>query len=250
MDIVIPSRGRPDRIWKAMRMLPNAVVTVDEREEEGYRRIWGDRVVPHPPLEGIAAIRQWILDNFHEKILVMVDDDLDHVQAMVTLPSGGIDPRITDPRAVGQILENTAMIAQEIGAPMFGYTRARRPVTFSPLKLFSFTGFVQGVVGFVGRKVRYDLRFKTSCEDLDIVMSALLKGRFVLQDMRFYWSFKTLVNRGGLSQSRRSDQIKMERELLKTKWGKFLARSEGQNNNPNRDEFRVAVRRSQPLLLT
>lgn len=248
MRVVIPSRRRAGRISKAMRMLPDAVVTVDEREEEEYRRLWGDRVVPHPPLDGIAAIRQWILDNFDDEVLVMCDDDLDCVQPLPTLPGGRRTSRIVDPRDVMQILDNASSIAQEIRAPMFGFSRSSNPTNYHPHQIFGFTTFIQGIVGFVGRPVRYDLKLKMSFEDLDIVMSALLKGRFVFVDLRFAWQFVMTRNTGGLSEVRDLAQINAESDYVKRKWGKFLVPSKGQSNNSRRAESRIAVIRKQHIV--
>ena len=80
MDIVIPSSGRHDRALTPSRLPPElaarAIMLVPHGEGAAYAGRWQNVMETPADLKGIAATRQWILDNMHDDKLLMLDDDL------------------------------------------------------------------------------------------------------------------------------------------------------------------------------
>jgi len=78
MVIYIPSIGRADRVKTLSKMpdkwLKKTYLVVPEKEVDayGYKKIIA---VPNR-IKGIAATRQYILENSKENLLLMLDDDL------------------------------------------------------------------------------------------------------------------------------------------------------------------------------
>ena len=61
------------------------------------------------------------------------------------------------PRVARRVVENAATIARGIGTAFFGFNQASGDVRkFRPYKPFLLNSWAGGVVGIVGREIRYD----------------------------------------------------------------------------------------------
>lgn len=227
LRVVIPSRQRAQLLVEnALRLFPYATVTVAESELDEYRAVLPadllaeGRLVPHPDsVTGIAPIRQWCLDNFDEEALVFADDDTYRVQSLV----GIVPVPITDVGDILQILENTATVAAGVGAPVFGFDQSFDVRKFSPFKPFSFNAWSGGVIGMVGRSIRYDpgLRLRA---DIDYCLQALLspQHRVTFQDSRFSFMHRRFGVTGGNAINRSEERNRQEIAYLERKWGQWL----------------------------
>ena len=82
MLIAIPSRGRADlSLQNTFTSIPDqwkdrVLLVVPSNEKDDYEKIPGmvSRVVPCP-MEGIGPTRQWILENFPDTKVLMLDAD-------------------------------------------------------------------------------------------------------------------------------------------------------------------------------
>lgn len=219
MQVVIPSRKRVDVCRRAVRLFHDPIVSVAESEVDDYS-VLPCRVVPRPDdLGTLGAIRQWILDNFDDEILVMVDDDTTKAYCLV----GSRKRTITNPDSIMQILENAAEVAEGIGTPMFGFNQAWDVRKYNPHDPFHFNGWFGSVLGFVGREAHYDPRV-TLHDDIDVILSILLRQRIVFIDHRFSFVVGTRFKASGGNAVNRSQQAEdLERACLKQKWGKWLS---------------------------
>src|SRR5262245_52378440 len=74
-SIVVPSRGRPDNCARVLALLPNAMICVDERERDDYRKhVPSKQLLVHPPSTGAPAARNWIIENVTASCLIQCDD--------------------------------------------------------------------------------------------------------------------------------------------------------------------------------
>lgn len=218
MRVIIPSRARVNIIREsALRLFPDATVCVGASEADAYGRLT-DRLLVHPDsVTGIGPLRQWIIDHADDSTVFMVDDDIYALYSLVGVRAR----RITDPDAVQQVVENAAACAEAAGARLFGFNQAWDVRKFNPFKPISFTGWVGGAVGAIGREHLYDTTLRLRA-DIDACLTSLLKHRIIYQDLRFSFAHRRFEGRGGNAVSRSSADHERELAYLQRKWGAHL----------------------------
>ena len=218
MKIVIPSKGRANTLaGKALKLFPDALVCVGEREVEPYRKVSPNLLVHPDSVTGIGPIRQWILDHVADPCVVQVDDDVTHVYSQV----GFHKRRIEDPDTARAIVERLAILAQDAGARVFGFQQAARPLSYANFRPFSLNTWVGGIVGIIGRELRYDTSLLLRA-DIDFCLQSLMRDRFVLVDGRYSFIHTRFAGKGGNATHRSAERHAREIAYLKRKWGPFL----------------------------
>jgi len=220
--IVIPSRKRTKLVQRVRTLLPTATVTVEASEMEDYAPfVPPDLLVPHPPLGGIAAIRNWILDSFPEPCIIMSDDDFNMVMVL-----GGVMRRLKNPEDIRRLIENQVTIATDLNIGIFNWNPGMPMVrNYNAQDPFSFTKDVWGVFGLRGESRtsrRFDLK-ADGLEDIDMTLQALRDDRIVLTDLRFH--FDVGVNQttqGGNLRADTAEQRVRATDHLRNKWGPEL----------------------------
>lgn len=222
VDIVIPSRGRPGNVARMMQMLPTARFYVDEREADEYNAVAPpEKLVFHKPTETSVEFRRMLAaDDRFGDLLCTVDDDLEAVVSVV-----GLHPRrITDPGSITQIIINTALIARDIGAPLFGWGSQQNSGAFlanDPIRLAGSVGGAWGHTLPVGERITPDARLSGRAA-ADSVLQALLKHRLVYIDSRFVWEFGPSAHTGeGATAMRKRKSMARDDDMLKSKWGRY-----------------------------
>jgi hypothetical protein len=149
-------------------------------------------------------------------VIVMPDDDIAALYSFV----GVSTRRILDPDDVMRVIENSAICARAAGARVFGYNQGdiRK---FEPQKPFSFNNWVGGLIGIIGRELRYDPVCRLH-DDVDLCLQSLQKHRIIWQDLRFKFANKIFSGSGGNAVSRSKEQHEKEIAYLKRKWGAHL----------------------------
>ncbi len=218
MKLIIPSKGRANVIGeKALRLFPDATLCVGEDEVGAYEKISPDLLVHPTSVVGIGPLRQWILDNVADPCVVMVDDDVTHVYSQV----GFHKWRIEDADTARAIVERLAILAQDSGTRVFGFQQAARPLTYANFKPFSLNTWVGGIVGVVGRELRYDTSLLLRA-DIDFCLQSLMHDRFVLVDGRYSFIHTRFAGSGGNAGNRSAERHAAEITYLKRKWGRYL----------------------------
>ena len=73
---LILSRGRSNAIISHI-LFPFADVVVPESEKEDYQKKIKNNIITTPDnIKGLSSLRNYVLDNFEEKIIIMIDDDI------------------------------------------------------------------------------------------------------------------------------------------------------------------------------
>lgn len=218
MRIVIPSRGRADTIaGKALRLFPDAMVCVGESEVPAYARHTQNLLVHPDAVTGIGPLRQWVLDNVEDRTVVMVDDD---VKAVVS-QCGFRSRKFTDPETARAIVERTAIAAGDSGARVFGFYQGGGPLNYSNHRPWTFNHWVGGVVGIIGRELRYDTSLILRA-DIDFCLQSLLRDRFIMLEARYSFIHTRFGGKGGNCTNRSSERHEREIAYLKRKWGPYL----------------------------
>ena len=218
MKILIPTKGRADVIGdKALRLFPDATLCVGADEVDAYAKVSQDLLVHPPEVVGIGPLRQWVLDHVDDPCVVMVDDDVTHVYSQV----GFHKQRIEDADTARAIVERVAILAQDAGARVFGFNQAARPLAYANFDPFSLNTWVGGLVGIIGRELRYDQRLLLRA-DIDFCLQSLLHDRIVLVDARYSFIHTRFAGAGGNARQRSSERHEREMAYLKRKWGPYL----------------------------
>lgn len=217
LQIIIPSRRRPQRVAAIDKLFPDATWCIGADEAAAYKLPENRKLVHPAGLVGISRKRQWILDSTKGTIL-MVDDDVTKIWCNVGLTGHAIE----DAESARRIVENAAGIAEEIGAPIFGFDQSWDVRKFTPFDPFSFGGWVGSVSGFTSRDLRFDAALLCQ-SDIDICLQALLRKRLIFVDHRFAFVCRRFTNAGGMSGVRTAEQWRMDTDRLRQKWGQWIS---------------------------
>lgn len=218
MKIVIPTKGRADIIAdKALRLFPDATLCVGDDEVAAYSKV-SEKLLVHPSnVVGIGPLRQWVMDHVEDPCVVMVDDDVTHIYSQV----GFHKLRIKDAGTARALVERTAIAAADAGARVFGFQQAARPLTYANFRPFSLNTWVGGVVGIIGRELRYDTSLLLRA-DIDFCLQSLVRDRFVFVDGRYSFIHTRFAGAGGNAKQRSAARHEQEIKYLKRKWGPYL----------------------------
>lgn len=199
-------------------------MTVDEREISDYAPVIdaftdkGATLLPHPPLESLAEILNWIRDAFEDESIIIAEDDILKCVSFV-----GNNVRVyREPREVMQIVENCAECARGVGARLFGFTDSANPKHFKPQDPFAFAANLYTLYGFVGKEVRHDPK-RRLFRDLDTALTELRDNRIVFCDTRFHFdSVAPLRATGGNAVNRARDDLGEANRFMARKWGHYV----------------------------
>lgn len=213
-------------------------VLVPESEREKYKKRISNPILTVPDeVKGLGPLRNWVLDNFKEEIIVMMDDDLTNMYCL----TGEFSRKITDPDEAFQIIVNTAVMAMDSGAKCFGFaqTDIRKYNGTSPFQLNRWIG---AVVGVIGRDLRFrNDKFKV---DIDFCLKNLLYNRYLWVDDRYYFNQNRNNNTGGNSLFRTDEEYQKSLDSLKRKWGVYLKETKSHKTDIN---LKLNVKRKQDL---
>lgn len=238
--VLILSRGRSDSVT-TVDLLPDYIeLLVPESEKELYEAKYKNPVLTIPDaMIGLGAVRNWVLDNFTEETIIMIDDDVTHVYRL----TGTNARQVKDKEEVMQIIINTAVMAKDAGVHCFGYSQTdiRKYSACEPFKL---TGWVGCLMGVIGRKYRFrDDKYKV---DIDYCLKNMLVDRILWIDARYYFAQNRDNNTGGNSIFRTQEEFEKSVETLVEKWTPWLKRGK---DHGSQMKLTTNVKRKQVLKL-
>ena len=239
IKLLILSRGRSDAVSTAS-LLPDWVeMLVPVSEAEEYKKRYANPILTIPDeIMGLGPVRNWVLDNFKENIVIMIDDDIKTMYCI-----SGLHARaITDKEEFVQILINTAVMAEDAGLHCFGYSQTdiRKYNGTEPFKL---GGWVGCIIGVIERKFRFrDDKFKV---DIDYCLKCMLVDRVIWIDNRYYCIQQRDNNKGGNSAFRTQEEYQKSLNSLLEKWKGWLTTSE----NRSQVSIKTHIKRKQEIKL-
>jgi len=221
LKIVVLSKGRHSVVSTKHVVHVDAIVC-PHNEADLYREYnKGIEIIPQPKdVNNIVKARQFVLDTFPN--VFMIDDDVEYVRNFFN--GEGEQYKIEGKQHVKDIIMQNAILAQEMGAKMFGFTHRRRPVAYYPQQPFRTSGFLNGShCGFLeGHGLKYDDRM---AEGEDYFMSCLnvFKHRFMLIDDRYgFMTTENFKNAGGCSTDRNIEIMKEDTLILREAFGEVV----------------------------
>jgi len=244
--IVVPSRRRVHNIPRIRKLLPTAVICVDERERDDYAPfVPKSQLLIHPPMMGLASVINWMQRKITSDILIEIDDDLRRVSVTT-----GSHRHIDDPDEILAILENSARCCKDLGLTTFCFSRtpnttiihpAERPIVPVQSVCNAF-----GVMGDARRRF-YNPDFLGRA-DVDWALQTLLEDRCVYADIRFYFDCgKVFSGRGGNVGLIDKAQFNRASVGIREKWGKHVSyRAPAFSKNRSTEAIRIDVKRTNP----
>jgi hypothetical protein len=220
------------------KLFPDAVLVVPESEKENYSGYKLQIKTVPDEIVGLSKLRNWVLDNFCEEIILMVDDDV----KCLSYVAGYLTRRIIEPEVVWQIVENTGLCAKDIGTSCFGFNQNWDSRKYQHNKPFKLSGWCGGAIGVVGRKIRFFERNMLKV-DIDYCLETMLKDRILWIDNRYAFYQIRNINVGGNSTFRTKEKVRQEIANLKEKWGKFFVHKYTRTG----EEVQIKVDRTQTI---
>lgn len=226
--IYVPSYRRSDDI-KTWHILNDCTYVVRKSEEEAYRKAGVTKILaaPDEEIDSLPKVRQWIIDNTPEDIVIQVDDDLSRFSYANKTNIVNIEDKDT----IDMELERIAQLISDLG---IGF--AALPMQENVLKYtreFSFKSTIGLVCWFNKdglKKSRYDekIRFKA---DMDFELQELLHNRIIL--IPEYLRVKAVYdkNAGGNSVTKNTRTVQEAVEYMRSKWGCYYSHNYKSNTS-------------------
>lgn len=220
--IVVPSRKRVHNMETIRWLLPSALICIDEREVEDYAPyVEKQRMLVHPPMDGLYSVINWMMDTVPSEVLVEIDDDFCGVQCNV-----GSKRFIIDAEEILAILENSIIACKDLGLTAFCYSRTVNTTIihpgWRPIVPVQSVCNAFGVMG-AARQRHYDTTM-LGRGDVDWTLQTLLEDRAVYADIRFYFDCgRVFSGRGGNVGLVTPETFKQTSRRIVDKWGKAVS---------------------------
>jgi len=219
IKIVIPSHKRSDRV-KTAAIVPNAIICVPKSQEAEYRRHNPENeILSHPDeIVGLAPKRNWICQNLGD--VMMLDDDLTRFSRLY-LEANSLQCSRGTPEETASIIEQTAYMAKQLGAFVFGFSSVADARNFKPQRPFRFSGYCNGSsFGLLKGSQVYFHKEAIAVEDYFASLINAYYHRYAFFDLRFgFVQQKTFKNLGGQAEFRSTKSEEQDYKFLRQMFG-------------------------------
>lgn len=222
ITIVIPSHKRADRV-KTHEIVPGAILCVPQAQLAEYQRCNPDvEICPHPDdVVGLAPKRNWIYQKFGD--VMMLDDDLTRFSRLYLEANSLRVSRVT-PLETVQIIRQTAEVAKQLGAFVFGFSSVADARNFKPQRPFRLTGYCNGSsFGLLkGSKVFFH-KDAVAVEDYFASLINAYYHRYAFFDLRYgFVQQRTFKNLGGQAEFRSTKSEESDFRFLRRAFGEVV----------------------------
>jgi hypothetical protein len=209
--VILERRGSSGGLPSAASLFPAATICAPEELSKSYSSLKVPTLFYPSSVRTLGELRQCVLDQLTERVVVFVPARLNRLLSFVGLQSRTIQ----NADDVAAIIERTAICATDAGAKLFGLRSRGSPSQHSNLDFLSFTTAPHDVVGVIGRDVRFDPSLSLLA-DIDAALTSLRKDRIVWVDQRFK------VGTSSPQKPDPSEDLEAEIEYLQDKWRRFV----------------------------
>lgn len=233
IGIYVPSYKRSN-IIKTDKILNQCTYVVRESEEDLYREagVRSIMTAPDNEIDSLPKIRQWIIDNTPEDIVIQVDDDIERFSYVNKVNMVEVE----DPDIVDAELARIAQIISDLDIGFASIRMQESVVKYNEEFRFQSTIGLMCWFNKSALKSRYDenVLFKA---DTDFQLSELLENRIII--VPEYLRAKAMYdkNSGGNNVNKNSQTMMQTIEYLRNKWGKYY------DHNFKTNQSKVKVRR-------
>lgn len=230
--IYSPSYLRHDKAT-THRVFPEVTYCVHEKDSENYKKQGlKTKIVPDSLIGNVARVRNWILNNTEEKIILMVDDDLTQFNWI----EDGAQERECKPLNTDDLrwlIYQGMIFLSDTDFHLFGVNIQDDPRFYRKNMPFSFTLPVLGPFSLIKKNklIRYDESLPLK-EDYDFFLQNVkhFGGAIRLNPVHYKCDHQKLS--GGCQQYRTKSFEKENMDRLITKWGSGCVRAIEGDFNP------------------
>lgn len=233
---------------RTLSYLPFTRIWVDHNEYEAYKASYPDADIVSCP-EGVqgnvARVRNYILKTEFQRgmdAVVIVDDDLQAIRRFDydSNENWGYEPHIVTADEFLQFLEKYSIIADDMGAKLWGVNCNSDPMAYRHNTPFSTRSVVLGPFGcfLKGNRCYYDENLPLK-EDYDMTLQQLNMERVVLRVNAYHYLCKQSEQKGGCAAYRNRQREEEQLEALRRKWGGAIVKVDTTNKGKSLKEKRL-----------
>lgn len=253
ISVNAPSYKRHNNVM-TLDYLPFCKIWVDESEAKDYKDSYPKAEIMECPkgIQGnLCRVRNYILQ--HEfadgyDVVLIVDDDLYRLERYVKEEKGnyGYIKEKVEPDEFLFFVEKYSIMAEDIGAKLWGVNCVSDPMAYSHASPFSTVSYIGGPFQcfMKGNRCFYDEALPLK-EDYDMTLQQLNLERVVLRVNAYHYVCKQSVNEGGCASYRNREREKQQIEVLRKKWGsdivKFDATNKGHSKKKKFDDYNPII---------
>lgn len=210
------------------KYLPEVQYVVGKSEAKDYRKVH-DRIVVVPDrVQGnLCRVRNWILDN-REQNLLLIDDDLRRVGRWEQTKK-----KILTTEDCMEFIEHGFCLAEEAGVKFWGLNLLPDKAAYREYTPFGFKQTIGGPwQAFLSMDLRYDESLSLK-EDYDMSLQVLNKYRRTLRFNAYFYECDQHGTPGGCASYRTMQRERQQFELLQKKWGSEIVTTDHQGGQVN-----------------
>lgn len=238
IKIVTLSYKRPNKVFST-KCCDNVALCVPRSQEDDYKKYNPDvELIVHPDEQGYDNQYFWLRKHLGSDLFIL-DDDYIRMRRMYLGPKDKDVKVFCSSKECYEIIQTTALLAKDLGAKMFSFSKEANPVCYSGLEPFKLTGYC--LWGCSGIMEDFDI------PDIDMGVDAMEyvicgynahKYRKCLIDNRY--SFEHLpvgTQQGGMAEFRSVDGYRDDLLLLKRYFGDAIEWKKKPKNKRVRKNF-------------
>jgi hypothetical protein len=173
--------------------------------------------IPSGATRDIVSTRNWILSNVEADRILMVDDDLKHIQRI--LPDAKRSIKRLNVDEIHELCLNGFQMAEDCSSGIWGINPTDSRKCYQQARPLSFSNVVLGpFLGILDKELRFDERI-TLKEDYDFFLQHLNAHRKVLRFNYFNYIADHQKLPGGCQDYRTEDLERVNFEIFQKKWG-------------------------------
>jgi len=222
MIIAIPSYKRAENCITA-QIFKKGVICCHEFEVEEYKKHNKNEIKSIPDElkgKGMAVIRNWILDNFKDEEILMLDDDIEAVGYYENC-----EQYLMNEQEFYAFVDMAFRMTKEVGTKLWGLNLQFDKKFYREYSPFSLSSVVLGpCFGVIKDKgVRFDEQLGLK-EDYDYSLQVLNKYRKILRFNKYHYVCGHIKVKGGCASYRTSDKELEQAQKFQAKWGSRIVK--------------------------
>lgn len=224
LGIYVPSYRRANNIITE-HLLNSCTYVVRKSEEKEYKAAGVKNVlsVEDEEINCMSKVRQWIIDNTPEDIVIQIDDDISSIMYRLEETSD-----IEDKDVIDMEFLRIAQILEDLHLGFASITVTGKPWSYT--QEFQFAGLCGGIYWFNKEwyKAKMDIKADVK-EDTDKVLQELLYNRIIVIPKYLAMNAGIDTNDGGDNINKNTRKISECNEYMKMKWGRYYSFDEKKN---------------------
>lgn len=224
IGIYVPSYKRSGAIITD-HLLNSCTYVVRKSEEELYKAAGVRKVlaVEDELICSMSKVRQWIIDQTPEDIVIQLDDDIS--QIMYRLEDQTV---IEDKDVIDMEFVRIAQILEDLHLGFAALTVTAKPWSYT--QEFQFAGLCGGIYWFDKEWYKAKMDEKADVkEDTDKVLQELLHNRIIIIPKYLAMTAGIDTNEGGDNVNKNMRKIIECNEYMRLKWGRYYEFDERKN---------------------